>query len=75
MPSLPWLSEVVVQHDLQQSSDKWKESEGKEGIVLLHMAQYDLHKLVWQTHVRILLAHLPQHRHSYVHNVLCRQGP
>ncbi len=72
MPSLIWLIEVDVQHDLQQSSNKEMEC---AGIVLLDMAQYDLHKLVWHLHQSSLIAHLPQHHHSHVHNVLCRQGP
>jgi hypothetical protein len=65
-----------VKHDSQQCSDKrnGKQSEGKD-IALLHMAQNDLHKLVWQIHFRVDHACLPQHNHRHVHNVLCRQGP
>ncbi len=60
---------VCVQHDLQQSADT-KEIERKEVFALLHMAQYDLHKLVWHLHQASLIAHLPQHHNSHVHLVL-----
>ncbi len=75
MPSLHWLSEAVFAAwfatKLRQNNRKVK----KEAIVLLHMAQNDLHKLVRQIYMRMLLVDLPQHHHSHVHNVLCRQGP
>ncbi len=62
-----------VKRGLQQSSNS-KKSKEKE-VELLHMTQYDLHKLVWHLHQSSLITHRPQHHHSHVHNVLCRQGP
>ncbi len=63
------VSVTCVQNDLQQISDK------TNGMVLLHVAQNDLHKLRRQVHLLIDHERLPQHHHSRMHFVLRRQGP
>jgi hypothetical protein len=40
-----------------------------------NLLENNLHKLWWQVHLRVDDGRLPQHYHSHVHNVKCRQGP
>ncbi len=74
MPSLPRLSERDV-WDMICNKSSNKTNGVCSGIRRLHITQNDLHKLVWHLHQSSLIARLPQHHHSHVHNVLCRQGP
>ncbi len=74
LPSLPWLSEVVFACMIRNKAQT-KEMESEKDIALLHAVQNYLHQLRRQVHLLIDHARLPQHHHSHVHNVLCRQGP